>query len=64
MFIIEISGSEGTKTWEKPLRDEAIDLARSELRNQRRMAVARVKEKSTGNEIWSASKGADGVTVE
>lgn len=64
MFIIEISGSEGTKTWEMPLRDEAIDLARSELRNQRRMAVARVKEKSTGNEIWSASKGADGVTVE
>lgn len=64
MFIIEISGPEGTKTWERPLRDEAIDLARSELRNQRRMAVARVKEKSTGNEIWSASKGADGVTVE
>ena len=64
MFIIEISGADGTKTWERPLRDEAIDLARSELRNQRRMAVARVKEKSTGNEIWSASKGADGVMVE
>lgn len=64
MFIVEISGSDGTKTWERPLRVEAIDLAKAELRDKRRMAVARVKEKSTANEVWSASKGADGVMVE
>jgi len=64
MFIIEISGSDGTRTWERPLREDAIELARTELRGKRRMAVARVKEKNSGQEIWSASIGADGVMVE